>query len=130
MKYSELLKLIEKKDHIIKKTNLTDEQKQIAIDFFNKHPNYESELGTKWNKPTEITWEDLESVIYKQRISKNQMKKASKSDAATWITEGPFFNTLYESDKFVIYQPLTYIGARYLASKDVAPYTVGEWCIA
>ena len=51
MKYFEFFKMLEKKDHLIRKTNLTGDQKQIAIDFFTRHPNYEKELGTKWDNP-------------------------------------------------------------------------------
>lgn len=128
MNYIEIFRLLEKKDHIIKKlNNLTDEQKQSAIDFFSKHPNYENEID--WNRK-DLSWKDFEDVINKPRVSKNQMKKASKSDNTNWLTEGSFYEVLYEGEKFTIYQPLTYIGSRYLASQDVAPYTVSKWCIS
>ena len=120
MKYSEFFKLLEKKDHIIKKlTGLTDEQKQIAIDFFTKHPNYESEID--WNRK-DLKWDDFEAVIYKERISKSQL--------SNFVKEGVHYLKLFSDDKIQIYQPLTWIGSRYLASKDVYPYVVGEWCIA
>ena len=60
MKYFEFFKMLEKKDRIINKMNLTDEQKRIAIDFFTKHPNYESEID--WNSK-DLAWDDFEEVI-------------------------------------------------------------------
>ena len=120
MKYAEIFKMLEKKDHLIKKlSGLTDEQKNTAIEFFNKHPNYESEID--WNRK-DLDWEDFEAVINKDRISKSQLKN--------FVKEGTYYLRLYTSKDLVIYQPLTWIGSRYLASKDVAPVIEGKWCIS
>ena len=143
MKYFEFFKLLEKKDHIIKKMNhLTDEQKQIAIDFFTKHPSYESELGTKWNSPN-LSWEDLEKVIYKPRTSKSQIKKVVKK-GIEGIEEGKDYLLLgegiFHNSPFQMYQPLTWAGSRVLASNKVLPnvetdsrnerYSGAAWCIS
>ena len=120
MKYSEFFKMLEKKDHLINRLNtLTDEQKAEAIAFFNKHPNYESEID--WNRK-DLTWNDFEKVINKERVSKSQIPN--------FVKEGKHYLTLYKEKGITIYQPLTYVASRYLASKEVAPYVEGKWCIA
>ena len=120
MKYSEFFKMLEKKDHLINRLNtLTYEQKAEAIDFFNKHPNYESEID--WNRK-DLTWADFEKVINKERVSKSQIPN--------FVKEGKHYLTLYKGKGITIYQPLTYVASRYLASKEVAPYIEGKWCIA
>jgi hypothetical protein len=124
MKYFEFFKMLEKKDHLIRKTNLTDDQKQIVIDFFTKHPNYEKELGTKWNNPEKITWEDFETVINKERSSKSQIKKAVKA-GISGLKEGEDYIHIYsgtsKGSPYEIYQPLTWKGSRVLASNQVLP---------
>ncbi len=116
--------MLEKKDHLIRKTNLTDDQKQIAIDFFIKHPNYEKELGTKWNNPEKITWEDFEAVINKERSSKSQIKKAVKA-GISGLKEGEDYIHIYsgtsKGSPYEIYQPFTWKGSRVLASNQVPP---------
>lgn len=139
MKHVNFFKFLEKKDHLIKKLDLTDEQKQEAIDFFTKHPNYESEID--WNRK-DLTWEDFNNVINKVRSTKSQIKKAVKR-GIEGIEEGidyldlgthslPSFGNVY------IYQPLTWKGSRVLASDQVDPklstdyegYTGAKWCIS
>ena len=122
MKYAELCKLIEKKDHIINKLpNLTAEQKAEAIAFFAKHPNYENEID--WNLRDKLTWDDFDIVISQERVSKSQLKN--------FVKEGVHYLKLYSDNVMTIYQPITCMGSRYLASKDVAPNNIeGEWCIA
>lgn len=120
MKYFEFFKLLEKKDHLIKKlSSLTDKQKAEAIDFFTKHPNYENEIN--WNKK-DLEWEDFEEVIYKERVSKSQLKNFIKKDK--------HFLILHSDENCILFQPLTWLGSRYLASKDVAPGVTGAWCIS
>ena len=123
MKYDKFFKLIEKKDHIINKIpNLSEEQKEEIIAFFNKHPNYESELGTRWNKPEELTWEDFEYIMHKERVSRNQLPK--------FVKEGTHYIILAKDKNYILFQPLTWFGAQYLASKYVAPGVEGKWCIS
>lgn len=140
MKYFEFFKMLEKKDHLINKMNITDEQKQIAIEFFNKHPNYESDVD--WNRK-DLSWEDLEKVIYKQRNTKSQFKKAVKS-GIEGIVEGEDYLSLaegtFKGKSYKIYQPLTWLGSRTLASNNVPPvltslkedeaFSGARWCIA
>ena len=137
--YYYLEKLLEKKDHLIKKlTSLTDEQKQQAIDFFNKHPNYENEID--WNRK-DLTWEDFDAVINKSRDTKSQIKKAVKK-GIEGLQEGEDYIYLgtfkYEGSDVDAYIPLNWKGSRVLASDQVPPllstvfdgFTGAKWCIA
>ena len=140
--YIDIFRFLEKKDHIINKLPITDEQKQIAIDFFNKHPNYESELGSMWNNPN-LSWEDLEKVIYKVRDTKSQIKKAVKKgiegieEGVDYIDVGSY-QVPNQEGTFQMYIPLTWKGSRTLASDNVPPelhssqdgYTGAKWCIS
>lgn len=134
----DIFRFLEKKDHIIKKLPITDEQKIEAIDFFTTHPNYESEID--WNRK-DLTWEDLEKVIYKVRDTKSQIKKAVKQ-GIVGLTEGVDYvyvgSTDYEGSPVYVYIPLTWKGSRVLASDQVEPklgtvydgYTGAKWCIS
>ena len=137
--YDYLEKLLEKKDHLIKKlTSLTDEQKQQAIDFFNKYPNYENEID--WNRK-DLTWEDFDAVINKSRDTKSQIKKAVKK-GIEGLQEGEDYIYLgtfkYEGSDVDAYMPLNWKGSRVLASDQVPPllstefdgFTGAKWCIA
>lgn len=120
MNYIDFFRFLEAdKSRFINKIDTTEENKQLAIDFFKKHPNYESEID--WNRK-DLTWEDIAEVIFKERLSKSQIKN--------FVKEGFHYITHYQSKGLTIYQPLTWIGSRYLASKDVAPKVEGKWCIS
>lgn len=139
LKYSKFFKLIEKKDHLIKRlSSLTDEQKQSAIEFFNKHPNYESEID--WNRK-DLSWDDFEAVINKPRNTKSQIKKAVKK-GIEGLQEGVDYDFLgegtYKGKPFSVYVPANWKGSRVLASDQVEPklgtvfdgYTGAKWCIS
>ena len=138
MRYVEFFKFLEKKDHIIKKLPLTDEQKQLAIEFFGKYPSYESEID--WNRK-DLTWEDFEKVIYKSRNTKSQIKKAVRQ-GIEGITEGVDYNYIgegvYKDKPFYVYIPANWKGSRVLASDQVEPklgtvydgFTGAKWCIS
>ena len=120
MNYIDFFRFLEAdKSRFINKIDTTEENKQLAIDFFKKHPNYESEID--WNRK-DLSWEDIAEVIFKERLSKNQIKN--------FVKEGFHYITHYQSEDLTIYQPLTWLGSRYLASKDVAPKVEGKWCIS
>lgn len=135
--------LQEKKDHIIKKIpNLTEEQKKVVIEFFAKHPNYENKLGTKWNKPSELTWKDFESLIKEADSAESAIKKAV-SKGIEGIVEGVDYVDFGTVDtpsfgEIHIYRPLTWKGSRVLASDQVEPklnplypdISAAKWCIA
>ena len=53
--------------------NITEEQFQIADEFFKKYSAFEKEID--WNKGLNITWDDLKEVIYKERNSESKTRK-------------------------------------------------------
>ena len=134
----DIFRFLEKKDHIIKKLPITDEQKIEAIDFFTTHPSYESEID--WNRK-DLTWEDLEKVINKSRNTKSQIKKAVKQ-GIVGLTEGIDYVYVgtkdYQGSPVYAYIPLNWKGSRVLASDQVEPklstvfdgYTGAKWCIS
>ena len=120
MKYLEFFKMMEAdKSRFINKLDTAEENKQLAIDFFKKHPNYENEIN--WQS-SELSWEDIEEVIYTERISGTQLKN--------FVKKGTHFLVLHNDSNCVLYQPLTWLGSRYLASTYVKPKVEGKWCIS
>lgn len=115
--------LTEKKDHIIKRLkNLTDEEKQTLIDFFNKKPNLESKID--WNNK-DLSFKDFEDVM---SISKTERIKSVKKSGILGLRRGvdyldfPFSNANG-------YIPLTHEASRLIAGNDIGK-CVGEWCTA
>ena len=53
--------------------NITEEQFQIADEFFKKYSAFENEID--WNRGLKITWDDLKAVIYKERNSESKTRK-------------------------------------------------------
>ena len=120
--------LIENKDRLIDRLNLTDEQKQQLKAFFQKHPNYESKID--WNNKN-LTWESFSDILETDGKSRSQAKKYGISG----ITEGKDYKLIASGkigygQTYNIYRPLTYLGSVTLASKRVSPFIEGEWCVA
>ena len=91
MKYSEILRLYEKKDHIIKKTHMTDEQKSEVIEFFTKHREQENQIsGDEWNKPETLTYERFKQVMdaFNNRNTKSRANKIANKVGIAGLTEG------------------------------------------
>ena len=56
-------RFLENKDRFIdKNSNLDQMQKQIAKDFFKRHPASESQID--WNKSATLTYKDFENKIH------------------------------------------------------------------
>lgn len=132
--FKDLKVLKESKDSIINKMNLTDEQKRIAKDFFNKYNAYEKEVD--WNQWKTLTWEDLSAVIYKDRSrdTKQQVKKSIRKGLEGFkededyeiLAEGEF-----HGEPYVAYLPRNWEASRMIASKNVEPCdTEARWCTA
>ena len=119
--------LEEKKDHLIRKApNLTDEQKQIAIDHFNQFPHKEKEID--WNKLNSLTWEDFEKVIDQE--SKTRKKKLVKDRGVTGLELGEDYLDISDEEHDVLaYIPLNYESSKLIASHRVGGCE-GEWCTA
>lgn len=123
-----LEQMIESKDHIIDKLNLTDEQKQTLKDFFKKYPNYESKVD--WNKK-DLTFDDFSELLNSAGKSRSQAKKYGLSG----ITQGKDYviigsGTIEYGQTYTVYKPLTHLGSVTLASRRVSPFVEGKWCVA
>ena len=116
-----MIKLYEKKDHLIKRNpNLTDEQKQEIIELLGKHPSYENKID--WNKSNSLTYEDFLEVLRPLYI--NDLDPRG-------LIEGKDYDILYESKDEVLYFIYTYNASRILASNSVEPELwteIPDWC--
>jgi len=121
------LNLLEKKDHIIRKIpNLTSEQKEELINFFNKHPNYENRID--WNKWKTLTYEDFKDILGIE--SKTQRKKSVKISGIKGLKEGEDYIQLKNlPDDTQGYIPLNYEASKFIASRYVGGIE-GKWCTA
>lgn len=115
--------LLESKDHLIDKLDLSDEQKSELKDFFNKHPNYENKID--WNKKN-LGWDDFEPLFDLEGKSKTQAKKKGIEG----LTEDVDYKILVQNENYIIYYPLTHLGSKILASSKVFSDQVGRWCIS
>ena len=141
MTYAEIIRLYEKKDHLIKRTNMTDEQKQEVIEFFTKHREQESAISDReWNKPETLTYERFKQVMdaFNNRNTKSRANKIANKVGIAGLTEGKDYIDLGEfEDKllgtFHAYTPLTHLGAKTIAGKAVKPINPNKdsagWCI-
>ena len=114
--------------------NITEEQFQIADDFFKKHTAFEKEID--WNRGLNITWDDLSSVIYKERTNNSQTKKKIRK-GLEGFEEGKDYLVLEETDDYIAYQPFTWEASRMIASHYVEPFRNEDgnledanWCTA
>ena len=114
--------------------NITEEQFQIADEFFKKYSAFEKEID--WNKGLKVTWDDLKEVIYKERSSESQTKKKIRK-GLEGFEEGKDYLILKETDSYTVYQPFTWEASRMIASHYVEPsrnkddkIKDAEWCTA
>ena len=114
--------------------NITEEQYKIADKFFKEHSAYEKEID--WNRGLNITWDDLEKVIKKERNSKSIAKKKIRK-GLEGFEEGKDYLVLEETDSYIAYQPFTWESSRMIASHYVKPSRNEEgkikdarWCTA
>ena len=135
-------RLQESKTTLLKKLlnngNITEEQFHIANDFFKRHTAFEKEID--WNRGLNITWDELSSVIYKERNNKSQARKKIRK-GLEGFTEGKDYLVIaegkYEGKPWVAYQPFTWEASRMIASHYVEPSKNEEgevedanWCTA
>ena len=114
--------------------NITEEQFHIADDFFKKHTSFEKEID--WNRGLNITWDELSSVIYKERNNKSQARKKIRK-GLEGFEEGKDYIVLEETDSYTAYQPFTWEASRMIASHYVEPsknedgdLDDADWCTA
>ena len=135
-------RLQESKTTLLKKLlnngNITEEQFHIANDFFKRHTAFEKEID--WNRGLNITWDELSSVIYKERNNKSQARKKIRK-GLEGFTEGKDYLVLdegiYNGEPWVAYQPFTWEASRMIASHYVEPsknengeVEDANWCTA
>lgn len=121
-----LYKFLESKTKQLKRLlcngNITEEQFHIADDFFKKHTAFEKEID--WNRGLNITWDELSSVIYKERNSKSQIRKKIRKGLEGFeegkdcliLAEG-----IFNDEPWIAYQPLNWEVSRAIASHYVEP---------
>ena len=119
---------------LLKNRNITEEQFQIADEFFKKYSAFENEID--WNRGLKITWDDLKAVIYKERNSESKTRKKIRK-GLEGFEEGKDYLVLEETDSYTAYQPFTWEASRMIASHYVEPSRNEEgdlddadWCIA
>ena len=133
-----IYRLKESKTNQLKKLlnngNITEEQFQIADEFFKKYSAFEREIN--WNRGLNITWDDLKEVIYKERNSESKTRKKIRK-GLEGFTEGKDYLVLEETDFYTAYQPFTWEASRMIASHYVEPSRNEEgdlddadWCTA
>ncbi len=115
--------LREKKDHIINKLNLTDEQKNELISFFKKRPDLETKID--WNNK-ELKYEDFAEVL--ANISKSNAKKTKGSLIPSEFVEGKDYIDISLSDTEVAFIPLNYDFQKFIQNKSFYG-TEAKWCI-
>lgn len=116
-------RLIENKDRLIDRLDLSEDKKQILKDFFNKHPNYENKID--WNRH-DLSWSDFEDLLATEGKSISQAKK----NGLAGLTEGVDYNIIYQDDVGTLYEVLTHLASKTLASEKVGTGTVAKWCIS
>ena len=117
----------EKKDHIIKKMpNLTSDQKEELIAYFQKKPNLEGKVD--WNKWKTLTYKDFEPALEPDTFT--QKRKAVKASGISGLKDGKDYLKFPTGNSDIqAYIPLTYDASRLIASNRVGGCT-GEWCTA
>ena len=119
---------------LLKNGNITEEQFNIADEFFKKYSAFENEID--WNRGLNITWDDLKVVIYKERNSESKTRKKIRK-GLEGFTEGKDYIVLEETNSYTAYQPFTWEASRMIASHYVEPsknkygdLDDADWCTA
>lgn len=115
--------LLENKDRLIDRLDLTDDQKTELKSFFKKHPGYENKID--WNRK-DLTFADFKDLLALEGKSRSQAKKKGLPG----LTEGTDYKILLETPDYAVYYPMTHLGSQMLASPKIAPKVTGEWCIS
>ena len=119
---------------LLKNGNITEDQFQIADEFFKTYSAFENEID--WNRGLNITWDDLKEVIYKERNSESKTRKKIRK-GLEGFEEGKDYLVLEETDSYTAYQPFNWEASRMIASHYVEPSRNKEdeiedanWCTA
>lgn len=120
----ESMRLRESKESTLRKcVNLTQEQKDEALAFFNgKGQSFWSSID--WNKPKDVTWEDIQSLMQKAENTASAQKKKVKNNQTLGLDTielGKDYEVKAQGEDWILYHPLTHKGACILASNEVEP---------
>jgi hypothetical protein len=119
--------LYENKTSRIKKLkNLSDDEKEELIDFFQKHPNLENKID--WNNP-DLTYNDFTEIIADTFVSKSNVKKQVKEGdlGAIWERH-PTAKIIYQTDNIIMVVPTTLNDCKFMNSPS-SYNTNAKWCI-
>ena len=125
-----IVSLLESKNHLIDKLNLTDTQKEELKAFFKAHPNFENKID--WNRK-DLTYADFTEVLKLEGNTKSSKKKYGLSGKAQIedLIEGKDYRVLPQVNDTIVYYPLTFKASEVLAKPTTPPLKVtGKWCIA
>lgn len=108
---------------LLKNGNITEEQFNIADDFFKRHNAFEREID--WNRGLNITWDELSSVIYKERNSKSQIRKKIRKGLEGFEEGNDYLilaEGIFNDEPWTAYKPLNWEVSRAIASHYVEPH--------
>ncbi len=116
--------LQEAKDHIIKKLDLTDEQKEEIIAFFKRRPDLESKID--WNKKSELDYDFFQEFI---KEADNQATRGNlRNKGIGTFVEGKDYHDISLDKDYLILIPRTYEFQKFIQSTRFYE-TEAEWCI-
>ena len=116
-----MIRLYEKKDHLIRKNpNLTDGQKQEIMDLLAKHPSSENKID--WTRNSKLTYEDFLDVLRPLYINDLDFRG---------LVEGKDYDLLLDKSNEKLYFIHTYNASKIIASNAVEPKIwtkIPSWC--
>ena len=116
-----MIRLYEKKDHLIRKNpNLTDGQKQEIMDLLAKHPSSENKID--WTRNSKLTYEDFLDVLRPLYINDLDFRG---------LVEGKDYDLLLDKPNEKLYFIHTYNASKIIASNAVEPKIwtkIPSWC--
>ena len=131
LNFKEIYQLREKKDHIIKKlSNLSDNEKEILINAYNKRPDLESKIKINWQDKN-LRFEDFNEVINAfNSESKTQIKKAAASGELSkyFVGKEDDFDIILETEDKLFAKVNSHAGAVY-ADSFKCNGQGAKWCI-
>ncbi len=116
--------LREKKDHLISKLNLNDDQKTEIIEFFNRRPDLESKVD--WNNIKALSYEFFKTFI---KEADNQVTRGNikKRGIGTFIEGKDYVDISINSDVDA-FIPLTYKFQKFIQNTTYGN-AEASWCI-
>lgn len=122
--FKEKMVLRESKESTLKKcVNLTQEQREEALQFFNgKGQSFWSAVD--WNRPKEVTWADIQTLMDKAENTASAQKKKIKNNQTlglNTVKEGTDYEVMGQGEGWVLYHLLSHRGACVIASNEVEP---------